>query len=149
MTHLFDLQVDWIDDIADSAARLAKVRIVTQASSIRTRLTGSRLQRAEPAGVQGGGIIPCGAYLCADDELWAELRHDDRLAIPALRDLHRSGCRACMLSCGACADCAGRPRCGDRGVLYVSKPLSPRHRLPLTGRHFARRRSQQWRKIPI
>ncbi len=52
MTHLFDLQVDWIDDIADSAARLAKVRIVTQASSIRTRLTGSRLQRAEPAGVQ-------------------------------------------------------------------------------------------------
>jgi len=44
-----------------------------------------------------------------------------------------------MLSCGACAVCAGRPRCGDRGVLYVSKPLSPRHRLPLTGRHFARR----------
>jgi hypothetical protein len=98
MTHLFDLQVDWIDDIADSAARLAKVRIVTQASSIRTRLTGSRLQRAEPAGVQGGGIIPCGAYLCADDELWAELRHDDRLAIPALRDLHRSGLSADLSS---------------------------------------------------
>jgi hypothetical protein len=41
MTHLFDLQIDWINDIADSAAHLAKVRIVTQASSIFQFPTGS------------------------------------------------------------------------------------------------------------